>query len=71
MSQTEMSQNQNEEILNDFAIEGELQSPQQRSMDFKSLSALTDFIHAFRITGGQFGQLSNGCWRLIYNNSEI
>lgn len=61
---------ENEEILNEFPLEGELQVPQQRSHDFKSLSALIDFIHVFNIRSGQYGQLQNRNFRLIYNTSE-
>lgn len=60
-----------EEILESFPLEGVLLYPQQRFHDFKTFSAMMDFAQVFKIYSGQYGQLSNGTFHLIYNSSEV
>lgn len=59
-----------EKLLNEFPLEGDILIPGQQSRDFKSLSALTDYILVFRIEQGQFGKLQNNNWRLVYNTQN-
>lgn len=63
-------ENTNEEILEDFPLEGDVFLPSERYHDFKTFSALIDFAQVFRIYNGKYGQLRNGMFRLVYNTSQ-
>ena len=63
-----------QEETND-ALEGQVESPQRLQRNFTSLKALTDYVHCFNITGGQFQTFTGNIdgvhtthYILIYNN---